>query len=54
MKSARRAGLLAVTGRPLQFKVEAAIVWNADRTADIGWTVSLWSPAGTMKGWVRG
>jgi hypothetical protein len=54
IKSARRAGLQAVTGRHLQFKVEAAIVWNGDRTADIGWSVSLWTPAGNMKGWVRG
>jgi hypothetical protein len=54
IKSARHAGLQAVTGRALQFKIEATVIWNKDRSADIGWQVSLWSPVGNLKGWVRG
>lgn len=52
-KSARKAGRKATEGRPLRFKVEQCLVFNGDRSADMGWKVSLWGMTGViLKGWV--
>ena len=53
-QKARKAGVRACEGKALRFKVEQTIVFNGDRSADMGYKVSLWGLTGViLKGWVR-
>lgn len=51
-RSAHAAGRSATTGSPLRYRVERRVNRNGDRSAEIGYRVSLWSFEGRV-GWLR-
>jgi hypothetical protein len=50
-RSAHEAGRTAIKGRPLRYRVERRMNRNPDRSAEIGYRVSLWSCEGRV-GWL--